>query len=592
MPGDSGGATIDHSLCFLNFRWTRQVALPSLVCSPVLPPMLLRHLSSPAQRTRIQGEAHALWLLAWPILVGQLANVGMSVLDVAMAGHASAQDLAGVSLGVSIWNMVIITLMGIMMSVSPIVSHHVGAKAFGEVPQVVRQALWKALGVGLIAMVLANVAALVFDHLGVEPKVRDLAKNFVHITSFALPAFTCYRVLYGYSASLNQTKPLMITALGALVLNGVVNWLLIFGNLGFPKLGGLGCAWSTLLCVWFNLLVLLWWMRRAPAYRSTWPFTHYQRPDWPQIRTMLKLGLPIGVTYFAETSAFGLIALLVARFGSTQIAAHQIALNFSSLVFMMPLSLGVAILTRVGQSLGANDPVAARFRSWVGVAMALGFAVLSASFMALFNTQIASAYTSDVGGRHGRGAVVVSGRPVSVVGRDPSGHQLCHSGLQGDTLAHVDSPDRILGVFTATGLCLGHCARLDALGARAGHGRQRFLDCVDCGLDGGSTRPHRSAALCRTGSHAPTRSGPQSTVLSSAQKSVKQDTDHHESNHGPTDAVNAAVKRGFHALAAPRHQTSDQEEAGTPPHEGSQRKRQQAHRHGASRNREYFVRNG
>ena len=174
-----------------------------------------------------------------------------------------------------------------------------------------------------------------------------------------------------------------------------VNWLLIFGNLGFPKLGGLGCAWATLLCVWFNLFVLLWWMRRAPAYRSTWPFTHYQRPDWAQIRNLLKLGLPIGVTYFAETSAFSLIALLVARFGSTQIAAHQIALNFSSLVFMLPLSLGVAILTRVGQSLGANDPVAARFRSWVGVGMALGCAVVSASFMALFTDQIASAYTSD-----------------------------------------------------------------------------------------------------------------------------------------------------------------------------------------------------
>ena len=136
-------------------------------------------------------------------------------------------------------------------------------------------------------------------------------------------------------------------------------------------------------------------MRRAPAYRSTWPFTHYQRPDWPQISNLLKLGLPIGVTYFAETSAFSLIALLVARFGSTQIAAHQIALNFSSLVFMLPLSLGVAILTRVGQALGADDPVAARFRSWVGVGMALGCAVVSASFMALFTGQIASAYTSD-----------------------------------------------------------------------------------------------------------------------------------------------------------------------------------------------------
>ncbi len=348
-------------------------------------------------RARIGSEAHALWLLAWPILIGQLANVGMAVVDVAMAGHASAQDLAGVSLGAAIWNMVIITLMGVMMSVSPIVAHHVGAQEFTEVPHVVRQALWKALGVGAVAFVLANLATLVFDHLTLEPAVRDIASGFVVITSLALPAFAGYRVLYGYSISLNQTKPVMVIALGALLLNVVVNWLLVFGHLGFPRLGGLGCAWSTLLCVWFNLGALLWWMRRSAAYRSTWPFERFEWPHWPQVRGLLKLGLPIGVTYFAETSAFSLIALLIAEFGSTQVAAHQIALNFSSLVFMLPLSLGVALLTRVGQSLGAQDPAAARFRAWVGVAMAVGVALISAAGMALLNRQIAAAYTSDVG---------------------------------------------------------------------------------------------------------------------------------------------------------------------------------------------------
>jgi MATE family multidrug resistance protein len=217
----------------------------------------------------------------------------------------------------------------------------------------------------------------------------------VLITSFALPAFACYRVLYGYSTSINQTKPLMAIALAALLLNVLVNWLLVFGHWGFPRLGGLGCAWSTVVCVWFNLLALLWWMRRSSAYRPTWPFTHFEAPHRPTLRSLLRLGLPIGVTYFAETSAFGLIALLVARFGSQQIAAHQIALNFTSLVFMVPLSLGLALLTRVGQSLGAGDPAAARFRAWVGVNLALAFAVVSATAIALFNTQIASAYTAD-----------------------------------------------------------------------------------------------------------------------------------------------------------------------------------------------------
>ena len=360
-------------------------------------PEPLQHSIQPAHhKQRILAEVHALWLLAWPILVGQLANVGMAVVDVAMAGHASANDLAGVSMGVSIWNLVIITLMGVMMAINPTVAHYVGAREYDRVPHVVRQGLWKALGVGLIAILLSNLAAQVFYVMPLEPEVRDMGVDFVLITSFAMPAFACYRVLYGYSTSVDQTKPLMAIALIALLLNIVINWLLVFGNAGFPKLGGLGCAWSTLLCVWFNLLALVWWMHRAPAYQQTWPFGQWEAPHWPKMRRLLALGLPIGVTYFAETSAFSLIALLIAKFGSQEIAAHQIALNFSSLVFMVPLSLGLALLTRVGQSLGAGDPVAARFRTWVGVGVALGLAALSATAMALFNAAIASAYTSDM----------------------------------------------------------------------------------------------------------------------------------------------------------------------------------------------------
>jgi MATE family multidrug resistance protein len=225
--------------------------------------------------------------------------------------------------------------------------------------------------------------------------VRDLATAFVRVTSLAIPLFACYRVLYGYSTSINQTKPLMVISLGALLLNIAVNSALVFGNFGFPRLGGLGCAWATVATVVFNLLALLWWTSHAPAYRVTWPFNRYEPPHWPQIRALLKLGLPIGVTYFAETSAFSLIALLIAEFGSTQMAAHQIALNFTSLLFMIPLSLGLALLTRVGQSLGAGDPVQARYQSWVGVALGLGFAVVTAGVIALASQTIAGAYTSD-----------------------------------------------------------------------------------------------------------------------------------------------------------------------------------------------------
>jgi MATE family multidrug resistance protein len=249
--------------------------------------------------------------------------------------------------------------------------------------------------VGLLAWLLSVLGAQVFDIMEIEPGVRDVAKGFVQVSSVGLPAFACYRVLYGYSTSINQTKPMMVIALLSLLLNGLVNWLLVFGHWGLPRLGGVGCAWSTMICVWFHLIAMLCWMRVSAAYRRTWPFTHYEGPQWSMLRSMLRLGLPIGVTYFAETSAFSLIALLVAKFGSVQVGAHAIALNFTSLTFMLPLSLGLALLTRVGQSLGAGDAVAARFRAWVGVGLALVLAALSALGMASFRDTIAQAYTSE-----------------------------------------------------------------------------------------------------------------------------------------------------------------------------------------------------
>jgi MATE family multidrug resistance protein len=344
----------------------------------------------------VRAEIASLWHLAWPILVGQLATVGMNVADVAMAGHASAQDLAGVSLGVSLWHIAIVTLMGLLMAVNPIVAQHAGAGARERIGPVVRQALWNALGAGVLAMAALNViAAVVLARLQAEAPVLALAREFVVVISFALPAFCCFRVLYGYSASINQTRPMMVIALGALALNIAINWLLVFGNLGFPRMGGVGCAWATLVCIVFELAAMAWWIRRTPVYRDTSPFSRFEPPDWHEIRSLLRLGVPIGITYFAETSAFSMIALLVAGFGTIEVAAHQIALNFASLVFMLPMSMGIALLTRVGQALGAGDPAAARFRAWTGVALAVGTAAIAALGMAVFSHGIASLYTRD-----------------------------------------------------------------------------------------------------------------------------------------------------------------------------------------------------
>ena len=345
----------------------------------------------PAVRT----EVSSLWKLAWPILIGQLATVGMGAADVAMTGHTNPEELAAVSLGAAIWSIVLVTVSGIMMAINTLVAHEIGAARHDKVPHIVRQSLWKALLVGLVACLLTNMAALVFDHLMLEPAVAAKAKLFVHIISCALPPFAAYRALYGYSTSINQTKPVMVIALAALALNIFVNYLLIYGHWGMPKLGGVGCAVATTCCVWMMLLAMLAWIRIAPAYRATYPFTHWEGPQLSSIGPMLRLGLPIGVTYFAEVSAFGVISLLVARFGVIQVSAHQIALNFSSVVFMVPLTFGIALVTRVGHAVGEANLRRARFISWVGVAMSLTAAIVSATVITVFRHQIAQAYTSD-----------------------------------------------------------------------------------------------------------------------------------------------------------------------------------------------------
>ena len=343
----------------------------------------------------IRAEVSSLWQLAWPMLIGQLATVGMGVADVAMTGHTSADELAAVSLGASIWSIILVTVSGTMMAINSIVAHDIGAGQLARVPHAVRQSLWKSLGVGVIAMGLANLATLLFDHLYLTPHVQHQAELFVHIISLGLPPFAAYRALYGYSTSINETRPVMVIAILGLCVNVFVNWLLVFGNWGMPQLGGVGCAVSTALCMWLMLAAMLLWIRRAPAYRATYPFTHWEGPHWPEIASMLRLGVPIGVSYFAEVSAFGAVSLLVARYGVIPISAHQIALNFTSLVFMVPLSFGIALITRVGQAMGEGEPARARFISWVGVWMSLAFGVVSAIFIVLFRYQIARAYTSD-----------------------------------------------------------------------------------------------------------------------------------------------------------------------------------------------------
>lgn len=356
----------------------------------------MRPVSAPASSfARIRREFTALLTLALPIIIAQLSHSAMGFVDAVMAGRVTPTDLAAVALGNSIWVPVYLLMTGTLLATTPKVAQHFGAGRLEEIGPLVRQALWLAVGTGLAAAVVLWSARPVLQVMGVAPALVESSMVYLRGIGFGIPAVALYHVLRCFSDGLGRTRPSMVLGIGGLLLNIPLNYVFIYGHFGVPALGGPGCGWASGLVMWFMFFGMLGWVRWAPAYRSSRLFARFDRPNGPIMRRLLGIGVPIGVAVFAESSIFAVIALLIGSLGADVVAGHQIALNFSSLVFMIPYSLAMAVTVRVGQSLGRKDALAARFSARVGIASALLYACLSASLMLAFREQIAEIYTAD-----------------------------------------------------------------------------------------------------------------------------------------------------------------------------------------------------
>ncbi|PTS84302.1 MATE family efflux transporter [Pseudomonas sp. HMWF032] len=344
---------------------------------------------------RVSTEFYSLLKLATPIIIAQLANTAMGFVDTVMAGRVSPQDLAAVALGNSIWVPVFLLMTGILLATTPKVAQRFGAGAQNEIGPLVRQALWLALAVGIAAAVILWNAEIILSLMNVDPALIEPAMGYLRAVACGFPAVALYHVLRCFSDGLGHTRPSMVIGLSGLALNIPLNYIFIYGKFGLPAMGGVGCGWATGLVMGFMFLSMLWWVKWAPFYQPSKIFSHFEWPQWPVLKRLLSVGLPIGIAVFAESSIFAVIALLIGGLGATVVAGHQIALNFSSMVFMIPYSLGMAATVRVGQALGRGEPREARFAAGVSMAAALGYACLSASLMLLLREQIAQIYTPD-----------------------------------------------------------------------------------------------------------------------------------------------------------------------------------------------------
>ncbi|MCK9237445.1 MAG: MATE family efflux transporter [Thiopseudomonas sp.] len=344
---------------------------------------------------RTTSEWRRLLSLAIPIVIAQLANTAMGFVDTMMAGRVSPNDLAAVALGNSIWVPIFLLMSGVLLATTAKAARLFGAGDNASIGPLVRQALWLGLIMGCVMAVLMWNAKPLMQWLQISPELIEPAMGYLRAVACGFPAVAIYLVLRCYSDALGRTRPSMVIGILGLLINIPVNYIFIYGKLGVPAMGGVGCGWATALVMVFMALAMLVWVRWAPYYKE---HQVYQRFQWPNLavqKSLTTLGVPIGIAIFAEASIFSIIALLIGGLGASTVAGHQIALNFSSLVFMLPYSLGMATTVRVGQAMGAQQPQQARFAALVAMGTALLVACISAGYMTWFRESIARIYTED-----------------------------------------------------------------------------------------------------------------------------------------------------------------------------------------------------
>lgn len=341
-------------------------------------------------------ELKQLFRLMIPILVTQFAQAGLGLIDTIMAGQFSPTDLAAIAVGVGLWLPVMLLFSGIMIATTPLVAEANGARTPEKIATIARQSLWVAFILGWIACLILQLAPLLLPLLGVPESLQPKAGLFLHAIGFGMPAVTMYAALRGYSEALGYPRPVTVISLLALVVLVPLNLIFMYGLGPLPELGSAGCGFATAILQWLMFITLALYVSKSSAYQSTQIFTRWEPIDRYWMKRILMLGLPIGLAIFFEVSIFSTAAIVISPLGETLVAAHQIAMSVTSQLFMIPMSLAIALTIRIGTYYGEKNWAAMRRVQYLGLITATLLAFMTMSFMWLFRPEIISIYTSDV----------------------------------------------------------------------------------------------------------------------------------------------------------------------------------------------------
>ena len=341
----------------------------------------------------LQSELSHIWLIAWPLFIAQIAQMGTGVVDTVMAGHYGEQDLAAIAIGYNVWLPVYLLILGVIFANATIVAQDFGAQRFEKIRNQLPQSLWVAVATGFLLGPLVWFCDPLLDLLNLDATTQSKALSYTQMVAIGLPAVGVFHALRFHTQGIGITKPFAVASVIGFVANIPLNYAFIYGYWGAPELGAEGCGVATAISMWLSLVLIVSYVLWDQNLKPFLPHWQPVAPNGAIIAEMLRLGIPIGLTFFLEVGVFSLIALLVATLGDTAMASHQIAFNIWDMFYIPMLALGTAMSTRMGHAIGAAKPERVYRALWVGSLVAGAIALLTTLVLLTFPSAIIALYT-------------------------------------------------------------------------------------------------------------------------------------------------------------------------------------------------------
>lgn len=342
-----------------------------------------------------RGDFVSIIRLAWPVFLGQLAAIAFGVVDIAMVARYSSEDLAALSMGHAVYISTYVGLIGVLQAITPVVAQLHGAQRHADIGEEIRQSAWLALGLAALGALIPFFPGPLLRISGAAPELLDKSRVYLLLLAAGLPGALAFRVYAALNTAVSRPLAVSLIQIGGLALKFPLSYLFIFGGFGLPAMGTAGCGLATTVISWSMGLSGLWLLKRGGFYAPFAIFARLTPPNFKAIGELLRLGLPIGVTQLIEVTSFTFMALFIARLGASTLAAHQIVANIDTVLYMLPLSLGIASSTLVAQAVGGHRLDEARRIGWNGLRLGLFCTLTLAVLIAVFKGALLSAYTPD-----------------------------------------------------------------------------------------------------------------------------------------------------------------------------------------------------